>query len=313
MHQNNFSAVLQIRNPLTERDICFHTINRVLFVQKTAYQQLHIVESDSFGKSLLLDGDYQASTVDEHFYHEFLVHPALLACAKPAKVLILGGGEGATLREVLRWNSVESVVMVDIDGEVVEACRQYLPEMHQNSFEDSRSEVRIEDAIHFVENTDERFDVIIYDLSDPIEDGPSFRLFTREYLQKFRNLLAPGGCFTMQAGSVDFSYLTIHARLVNTVKSLFPHVESYTYFIPSFLANWGFILAADRPLEPHPDPATIDRAIAEKISGQLREFDGISWLGALHLPRYIREAIATETEPFTLAEPPKHERLRSGH
>ncbi|MEA5470549.1 fused MFS/spermidine synthase [Spirulina sp. 06S082] len=310
MPEDYFSTGLKICTPITERDVCLHAIDQILFVTKTAYQQVHIVESSSYGKSLLLDRDYQSSTIDEHFYHEFLVHPALLACEKaPQRVLILGGGEGATLREVLRWKSVEQVVMVDIDGEVVEACRQYLPEMHQNAFDDPRTLLKIGDAMAFLEETQETFDAIVSDLSDPIEEGPSFQLFTQEYFQKVRRHLNPGGCFVMQAGSVDFPYLPVHARLFNTVKSLFSDVESYTYFIPSFFSNWGFIMAADRPINTHPDPKAIDKTIAEQITGKLREFDGVSWLGAAQLPRYIREAIARETQIYTLSSPPKHQRF----
>ncbi len=310
MSQNNSSTALRICSFISDRDVCFHNIDRVLLSKQTAYQQVCIVESQSFGKSLLLDGDFQSSTVDEQFYHEFLVHPALLACEKePQTVLILGAGEGATSREVLRWKTVNKVVAIDIDGEVVEACRQYLPEMHQNAFEDPRVEVIIGDATAFLDRSDAIFDVIIFDLSDPIEEGPSFQLFTKEYFQKVRQAIAPGGYFAMQAGSVDFNYVSIHARLVNTVGSVFPHATSYTNYIPSFLGNWGFIIAGDRPLDKRPDPDAIDKRIRENSVENLRAFDGISWLGALQLPQYIRNAIARETKIYTLANPPQNQRF----
>ena len=122
---------------ITPWDIYSHGIIDVLTHKKTAYQEMYIVETGVYGKALVLDGKWQSCTGDEFLYHEPLVHPAMIFHGGPRKVLILGGGEGATAREVLRWKSVEKVVMIDIDGEVVEACKQYLPEMHQNVFDDA--------------------------------------------------------------------------------------------------------------------------------------------------------------------------------
>lgn len=111
----------------------------------------------------------------------------------PSKVLVLGGGEGATIREVLRWLTVEQVAMIDIDGEVVEACRQHLPEMHANAFDDPRLKLVIGDALEFLDTSSQIWDVVISDLSDPIEEGPSFQLFTKEYFEKILQVLTPEG------------------------------------------------------------------------------------------------------------------------
>jgi len=301
---------LVLRVSQTSRDICLHGIDRILCAKQTAYQQIYIVESASFGKSLILDGDYQSSTVDEFIYHEHLVHPAMLACGKPKRVLILGGGEGATLREVLRWKSLEKAVMVDIDRDVIDLCRQYLPEMSENAFDDRRSKLSIEDAMAFLDRCEETFDVVITDLTDPVEAGPSCHLFTQESFQKIRRFLNPGGCFVIQGGSVDRWDVKAFARLTNTIQALFPNVLPYTCFVSSYFGIWGFILASDRPLDAHPDPETIDRILQTKITGKLREWDGVSWLGSLQLPRYIRNEIARETQIYTLAEPPKLVRTR---
>jgi spermidine synthase len=223
----------------------------------------------------------------------------------PRKVLILGGGEGATLREVLRWSSVERAVMIDIDGEVVEACREHLPEMHQGAFEDPRSELVVGDALTWIEHTDERWDVIISDLSDPIEEGPSFRLFTREYFSQLRELLAEQGILVVQAGPVSPAEVKLHARLANTLGAVFAHAHSYSSHVPTYAAPWGFLLAANRAFEPHVDPAAVDAAIAEKVEGELRLIDGVGLLGLLQTPLHVRHAIASETRVYTLKEPPR--------
>jgi spermidine synthase len=220
-------------------------------------------------------------------------------------VLILGGGEGATARDVLRWKSVERVVMIDIDGEVVEACREHLAEMHQGAFDDPRVEVRIEDALNVLERAGDSWDVIISDLSDPIEEGPSFKLFTKEYFQLAKQALARDGVFVVQAGPTAPVEMALHVRLVNTLKAVFDGVQSYASHVPSYASPWGFALGSNRPIDPRPDPEAIDRALAEKTTGGLRMFDGAALLGLLQIPKHLRTAIGAETRVYSLEEPPK--------
>jgi spermidine synthase len=290
---------------ITPWDVYAHGVTRILAQRRTPYQEMAIVETGAYGKALVLDGKWQSCTGDEFLYHEALVHPAMVQHGAPRKVLILGGGEGATLREVLRWSSVERAVMIDIDGEVVEACREHLPEMHQGAFEDPRSELVVGDALTWIEHTDERWDVIISDLSDPIEEGPSFRLFTREYFSQLRELLAEQGILVVQAGPVSPAEVKLHARLANTLGAVFAHAHSYSSHVPTYAAPWGFLLAANRAFEPHVDPAAVDAAIAEKVEGELRLIDGVGLLGLLQTPLHVRHAIASETRVYTLKEPPR--------
>jgi len=292
---------------LTAWDVYAHGITRVLAHKQTAYQDMYVVETGAYGKALVLDGKWQSCTGDEFLYHEALVHPAAIAQGGPRRVLVLGGGEGATIREVLRWQSVERVLMVDIDGEVVEACREHLGEMHANAFEDPRLELHIGDAIAVLEGTEQPWDLIISDLSDPIEEGPSFKLFTREYFERVRNALAPGGFFVIQAGPVAPPKLTLHARLANTVGAVFPHFWSYTSYVPTFASPWGFVLGSAETIPTRPNPDAVDRLLAEQTSGGLRMLDGTALLGLLQTPAYLRRAIAQQTEVYTMQAPPKFE------
>ncbi|HAE05256.1 MAG TPA: spermidine synthase [Richelia sp.] len=293
---------------ITPWDIYSHGIIDVLTHKKTAYQEMYIVETGVYGKALVLDGKWQSCTGDEFLYHEPLVHPAMIFHGGPRKVLILGGGEGATAREVLRWKSVEKVVMIDIDGEVVEACKQYLPEMHQNVFDDARLQVEIADALHFLNTTNEKWDVVISDLSDPIESGPSFALFTREFFEKILLALSSDGFFAIQAGPVSPGELTLHARLVNTLNTVFPNVQSYSSYTSTYGRPWGFALSSQSEININPNTEEIDQLLREKTNSKLQMLDGITLTGMLHIPKHIRQAItsaALTNQIYTMASPPK--------
>ena len=295
---------LWVSEYITPWDIYQHGITRVLTARRTRFQEMLIVETGAYGKALVLDGKWQSCTGDEFHYHEPLVQPAMILHGAPRRVLVLGGGEGATVREILRWKTVERVVMVDIDGEVVEACREHLPEMHQGAFDDPRTEVVVGDALEYLDRSEERWDLVISDLSDPIEEGPSFKLFTREYFEKIRRVVAEGGFFVVQAGPVSPAECSLHVRLVNTVASVFTHARSYASHVPTYASPWGFCIASDRPIDHRPDPDATDALLAEKTTGGLRFMDGESLLGLLQTPAHIRRAIAAETRVYTLDEPP---------
>ncbi|MBI4585715.1 MAG: fused MFS/spermidine synthase [Planctomycetes bacterium] len=290
---------------MTPWDVYLHGLTAVLEHKKTPFQEMYLVETGAYGKALVLDGKWQSSVVDEFLFHEPLVHPAMIQHGAPRRVLVLGGGEGATAREALRWRTVEKVAMVDIDREVVEACRRHLPEMHQNAFDDPRLELVIDDALDVLGRNDEKWDVIISDLSDPIEEGPSFRLFTKEFFEEAQRALHEDGCFAVQAGPVAPGEFQLHVRLVRTLMAVYPHVLSYSSHVPTYGAPWGFILASARPLETRPDPETVDRLLAEKTAGGFRMLDGRTLLGLLQTPLHLRQAIEKETTVYTLAQPPR--------
>jgi len=290
---------------LTPWDYYAHGITRVLEYRQTAFQEMYIVETGAYGKALVLDGKWQSCTGDEFLYHEPLVHPAMLLHARPRNVLILGGGEGATAREILRWKTVERVVMIDIDGEVVEACKRHLPEMHRGCFEDPRLDVRIQDALNFLDDTAQSWDVIISDLSDPIEEGPSFKLFTKEYFEKAKGVLAADGVFVLQAGPVSPAEMRMHARLACTMRTVFDHVRSYVSYVPTYASPWGFTLGTARSIDTRPDPEAVDQQLGASTTGGLRMLDGSTLLGLYQLPKHLRRAIDEETRVYTLTEPPK--------
>lgn len=305
MAGSEIGADFWISEYITPWDMYVHGITKVLAYKKTAFQEMYIVETGVYGKGLVLDGKWQSCTGDEFIYHEALVHPAMICHGAPRNVLVLGGGEGATVREILRWKTVEQAMMVDIDGDVVEACREHLPEMHQGAFEDSRTNLVIGDALELLDTTDQKWDIVISDLSDPIEEGPSFQLFTKEYFERVQRVLAPGGYFVLQAGRVAPVELTLHARLASTMSAVFPHVHSYSAYTGSYGSAWGFIIGSTEAIATQPDPAKVDQLLSENTTGGFSLIDGMGLLGMMQTPAYVRKAIASETQVYTLKEPPK--------
>src|SRR3954465_1215446 len=175
-----------------------HHIKKTLVQKQTRFQKAILADSHSFGRCLVLDGEMQSAQLDEFIYHAFVVPPGMGVHPQPKGVLILGGGEGATVREILRHPSVQQVTMVDIDGEVVDFCKQFLQEWHQGTLTHAKTRLIIDDARKFVLETEEQFDIIISDLPTPIEGGPAYQLYTLEFYKKMITRLTPDGIFIAQ-------------------------------------------------------------------------------------------------------------------
>lgn len=215
-----------------------------IYEGESQFQHILIGEIEGLGKSFFLNGILQSAQIDEYIYHELLVHPAFYLHKNPEKVLILGGGEGATLREVLK-HPVKKAVMVDIDRQVVETSKKYLPEWSCGSFTDKRTELVFEDAKKFVEHCNEKFDIIISDLTDPFQDSLSIDSFTREFYSLCKKILTDEGILVVQGGSLDPHYMQYYLQVVANLKESFKHVASYGHFIFSFMSVWGFMIASD--------------------------------------------------------------------
>ncbi len=290
-----------IREPVTASDAYLHGVAEVLLDRRTAFQRLRIVRSPDFGKSLVLDDAWQVSQEDEFLYHEALCHPAMLLHGTPRRVLLLGGGDGGLLREVLRWKTVERAVLVDIDGEVIAACRELLPEIHQGSFDDPRAEIQTADAWDYLRQTPGGWDVILSDLTDPAEDGPSARLFSVDYMRLCREALAAGGTFAIQAGAACPPRLDLFARVMATVRTAFAHTGFCAVHVPTYGVSLGLALGAAREVV-FPPAADIDAILAKQVRGELRMLDGRAVQGLFHPPRHLRRAASADVPPFTLAD-----------
>eukprot|EP00928_Gymnodinium_smaydae_P099806 TRINITY_DN962_c0_g1_i1.p1 TRINITY_DN962_c0_g1~~TRINITY_DN962_c0_g1_i1.p1 ORF type:complete len:319 (-),score=76.52 TRINITY_DN962_c0_g1_i1:195-1151(-) len=273
-----------------------YTLKKLFGSTETKFQQVDFVELEPFGKTLVIDGLIQSTQCDEFVYHECLVHPAMLLHPNPKRVYIGGGGEGSTAREVLRHRSVEKCVMVDIDGEVVRFCKENLDE-NAAAFKDPRLELHIEDAKKILEETAEPFDVIIMDLDDPLEGGPCYQLYTKEFYTMVKSKLTPGGVFVTQSGQAGIKRHTdVWAPIHSTLKSVYPAVFAYNQAVYSFMDEWGWNLALKESGKTVAlSVEQVDQLIKQKIDGELQFLDGVSWQGIWALSKRHRATLAKET------------------
>ncbi len=270
-----------------------HAVRREVFHARSEFQDIEIVDTEGYGRCLLLDGEVQSFEADEFIYHESLVHPAMLVHPEPRSVLVIGGGEGATLREVLRHRSVERAVMLDLDPDVIAAAREHLPTFHAGSFDDPRVRLQFGDGREFIERSGEHFDVIVIDVTNPMTGGPSFRLFTVEFYDAVRSRLDPHGLVVLQSDSVTLHGLESAATIHATVRVVWQNVFTYAAFMPAYTTDWSFSIAGttlDDPaqLKPH----DVDERIRTRLISTLRSYDGNTHARLFHLPRYVREAFA---------------------
>jgi spermidine synthase len=272
-----------------------HGVERYIYSGKTEYQVVEVIETEFLGRCLVLDGKIQSAEYDEYIYHETLIQPAMVLHPHPKSAMVVGGGEGAVLREILRHPTVERLVMVDIDREVVQLCREYLPGWSQGFFDDPRVEVLHMDARKYLEDSDENFDLIFMDLTEPLDDGPSYLLFTREFYATVRDRLTEDGIISLQAGSFNPRLIECHTAICNTLATAFPIVRSYASYIPSYDAVWGFALASVRHDPLLLPPAEVDRRFAGRGISELRYYDGQTHTHMFAVPKDIRFAKEADT------------------
>lgn len=301
--KNKISNSQWFKEWFTPHESHSHRIKRFIVRKQTAFQSAIVAESESFGKCLILDGEMQSSENDEFIYHEVLVHPGLMCHPNPENVLILGGGEGATVRELLKHKTVKKITMVDIDGEVIDFCKKYLHSWHQGAFDDKRCRLVVGDAKKFIETQNEKFDIIISDLPSPIEGGPAYQLYTIEFYHDLLKRLEKNGVFVMQAGSGNLLQIELHQVLFATLKQIFKNVRPCYAYVPSFDVPWAFLIASNScdPMQAQREEA--ESAIKKRISGPLKFYDGIAHVGLFHVPKYLRTLLSQEKRIITKDKP----------
>ncbi len=278
-------------------------VRQVYYSGQTAYQKVEVLESDLFGRSLVLDGKTQSTERDEHIYHETLVHPAMLCHPEPKQVFIGGGGEGGTLREVLAHRSVDRATMIDLDPDVVALCRKYLPNHHQGSFDDPRTNLLHEDARYYLENTPDSYDVIILDLVDPLEGGTAALLYTQEFYSIAKARLNPGGVLATQSGPAGLlGFTECFTTIFNTLSTLFAHTEAAQVHIPAFQTLWGFTIASDAQF-PEDSGDGVDAELVRRLSKTLKYYDGESHRNMFALTKFQREGFKSEKRVNRDADP----------
>ncbi len=265
-------------------------MEEILFESDTEHQQLIIFRNDTFGRVMALDGVIQTTERDEFIYHEMMVHVPLFAHPNPKKVLIIGGGDGGILREVLKHRQVESVTQVEIDQAVIDLCCKYLPRHSNGAYKDARTNIVIDDGAEFVRNCKDTFDVIISDSTDPV--GPGESLFSRDFYTHEKNCLAPGGIMVAQNGVAQMQL----SEVVTSKKRLSPLYRDtgfYSAAVPTYVGGIMCFAWASDDASLRSTPLEDIRKRYEKSGIKTRYYNPEIHVASFALPQYVLDALAT--------------------
>ncbi len=266
-------------------------IDQLIVQEKTDWQDLVIFENARLGRVLALDGVVQTTQADEFVYHEMMTHVPLIAHANPENILIIGGGDGGILREVVRHKRVKRVVMVEIDPSVVELSKEYLPTLSNGAFNDSRFELVIADGTHFVKNTSERFDIIICDSTDP--HGPGAVLFTEEFYGDCKNILNEKGIFVNQNG-VPFMQTSEVRDTYERRKSHFQDTGFYIAPVPTYVGGFMALGWATDDLSYRTlSLEELDQRL-QTIEGELKYYNAEIHRACFALPNFLKRQYLTK-------------------
>lgn len=227
-----------------------YKVKETLVRKKTKYQDLAIVDTEDFGRMLLLDGIVQTTVKDEFIYHEMITHIPLFTHPNPQNVLVVGGGDGGAIREILKHSSVKKAVMCEIDEDVIKECRKYLPEI-SSGLDDKRCEIFIGDGIKYVKEHKNEFDVIIVDSTDPFSIAEG--LFKGNFYKDIYEALTADGLFVAQTETPFFLPETVR-KVFRDAKAIFPVTKLFMAGIPTYPGGyWSFTVGSKKY-----DPSNVD-------------------------------------------------------
>ncbi len=257
-------------------------VKETLFTGKSDFQDVAVVDSYQFGRMLVLDGVFQTSIFDEFVYHEMIAHIPLYIHPNPKKVLVIGGGDGGSVREVVRHDCVEKVEMVEIDGMVVEACKKYLPEISAALNEPNpKLDLKIGDGIGHMAQATNEYDVIIVDCSDPI--GPGEGLFTPEFYRNVYKALKEDGLFVQQTES-PFYHQELIKRIHKDVKEIFPITDLYLAHIPLYPGGMHCFTLGSKKYKPQDADVTRQTMPMRYHNAEIQK-------GCFALPNFVQDLI----------------------
>lgn len=254
-------------------------VTQTLHHEQTAFQELTIVETPQWGRLLVLDGFFQTNDVDEFVYHEMGAHVPLFTHPDPKRVLVVGGGDGGMVREAAKHPGVERIDLVEIDGRVIETCKQYFPNISSALIDNPRVEVHVEDGIRWVREHEAEYDVIIIDSSEPV--GPGIGLFTPEFYASVYRALTGDGVMVAQSES-PWTNEDVIKMAFSGVSNSFPVTRLYTCAVPTYPTGlWSFTLGSKRydPLDATPD---------SRFAGmETKYYTPDVHIAAFQLPRFV--------------------------
>ncbi|OQB38711.1 MAG: putative spermidine synthase [Euryarchaeota archaeon ADurb.Bin165] len=260
---------------------------------KTLFQAYEVWDTPQFGKLFRLDGYFMTSERDEFFYHENMVHPALVTHPDPKAVLIIGGGDGGSAEEVFKHPSIERIVLVELDKGVIDLARRFFGSIHRGSLDDPRMEILIEDGLKYVREIGpgrgDEFDIVVLDLTDPI--GPATELYTPRFMADCKALLNSGGMFVLHIGSPVFEPGRV-SGLMKSLESVFHHVAPYFAYVPLYGTLWGMACASDLRDPRLMDRIKVDEIVRDRSLQDLQYYNGSVHEAGFALPEYIKKILS---------------------
>jgi len=274
-------------------------INKVLHHSQSKFQDILIVDSITHGKILILDGIINLTERDEYTYHEMMIHTPLFAHYNPKSILVIGGGDGGSIREILKHELVKEIVWIEIDGQVIDLCQKYFPSVYtKDVLNDKRVQLLIDDGIKYVtESPSQRFDVIIVDSSDPV--GPGEVLFEKPFYQECYRILKPGGILCAQ-GDCFWVELDLITKIVNVNKEIgFIDVQYASMLTPSYSYGQLGLLLARKCNNNNDNNDNISimkpiRTIPNDIQKTLKYYNGKVHSAAFVLPTFVIDRLQSK-------------------
>ncbi|MDD3594656.1 MAG: polyamine aminopropyltransferase [Candidatus Gastranaerophilales bacterium] len=259
-------------------------VNSTLYHGESDFQTIDIIDTKPLGRMLILDGLVMTSEKDEFFYHEMISHIPLNSHPNPGQVLVIGGGDGGTVREVLKHKSVERIVLCEIDGEVIEVCKKYLPTI-AGELDNPKVELQIRDGVEYIKSQKDQFDIILIDSTDPL--GPGVGLFTEDFYTNVKLALKKGGIMAAQSES-PFADKKEIRLMYPLLKKVFPIVKTFVGPIPAYPGgywSWAFCSVDSEPL------SYINEANADEVSKSCKLYNKDLHSSAFVLPNFVKELV----------------------
>ncbi len=265
----------------TERFGITAKIKRTLHTEQTDFQRLDMIETEEFGNMLVLDGMVMTTQKDEFVYHEMVAHVPLFTHPNPKHVLVVGGGDGGVIREVLKHPSVEKAVLVEIDGKVIEYSKKYLPEI-AGDLDNPRVDVQVDDGFMHIAKSENEYDVIMVDSTEPV--GPAAKLFERGFYEGISKALKEDGIFVAQTDNPWFKADLI-SQVNRDVKEIFPVTRLYTANIPTYPSGlWTFTIGSKKY-----DPLKVEKDRFHDI--ETKYYTKELHTAAFALPKFVRDLV----------------------
>ncbi len=264
-------------------------VKNLLYTGQSPYQKIDVFDSEEFGKFLTLDGLMMLTEKDEFIYHDMIVHVPMAVNPNIKRVLVIGGGDGGTVRELTRYETIESIHMVEIDKQVVDVCREYLPQT-AGKLDDPRVELFFEDGLKFIRSHVDEYDLIIVDSTDPF--GPGEGLFTREFYGNCYKALKEDGIMVNQHESPYYTYyINSMKRAHKRIKEFFPIAKVYQAHIPTYPSGYWLFGFASKKYDPIKD---LKEEEWNKLGLKTKYYNTELHRGAFAIPNYVKELLENE-------------------